>query len=82
VIFKEGNIMYFYIDIAKRKRINHHAKNQDFIQQENEYYKTIEAGEKCLVLTNGTIGKGKRNYNYSKNDAIEMLKKLIKELEK
>lgn len=74
--------MYFYIDTAKRKRINHYAKSQDFIQQDNEFYKTILSGEKCLVLTNGTIGKGNRTYNYSKQDAIKILKELIEELEK
>ncbi|MFZ8933223.1 MAG: hypothetical protein ACO2ZP_04925 [Bacteriovoracaceae bacterium] len=74
--------MYFYIDKAKRKRVNHYEKQRDFDPEAtNKKYQTIEAGEKCLVFCNGTIGRGRISYNYKKEDAIKMLKELINKLE-
>lgn len=72
--------MYLYVDTAKRKRINHPARESDFMPKDKSFYQTILPGQKCLVFCNGTIGKGRLAYNYSKEDAIEMLNELITEL--
>lgn len=74
--------MYFFVDTAKRSRINHYEMDNDWYigTPDKRKYKTIKAGEKCLVFCNGTIGQGRLAYNYKKEDAIKMLKGLIKEL--
>ena len=73
--------MFFYVDTAKRKRINHAKRSIDFEELPLNEYKTILPGEKCLVFCNGTIGQGRIAYNYKKEDAIKMLKGLIKKLQ-
>lgn len=73
--------MHFYIDTAKRPRLNHYAIQQEFMVEDKNKFKTIKAGEKCLVFTNGTIGSGRISYNYKKKDAIEVLNNLIASLE-
>jgi hypothetical protein len=70
--------MNFYVDTAKRKRIDH-AINQKLFIKSN--IRTIQKGEKCLVFSNGTIGKGAISYNYSRLEAIKLLNKLLIELQ-
>ena len=72
--------MYFYVDIAKRKRINQALREKMFCDYDIKDCKNILKGNKCLVFSNGIIGKGAKTYNYKAEDAIKMLEKLIKEL--
>ena len=66
--------MYFYITVAKGKRICQARRNKMFIQDRK---RTINKGEKCLVFSNGTIGLGARSYNYSQAEAVKMLRELL-----
>lgn len=68
--------MIFKIETTKRDRINHYAKTKKLLTKQ-----TIKKGEKCLIMSNELKGRNSRKYNYAKNDAIRILKKLIKELE-
>jgi glutamate 5-kinase len=70
--------MYFYIEKTKGKRIDEGKRRNEFIPT-NE--RTIKRGEKVLVFSNGTIGKGARSLNYSKKEAVKILKALIRELD-
>ena len=77
--YKGVNNMYFYIDIAKGKRIDHAERQNSFMEPVNKF-KTILKGDKCLVFSNGTIGPGALSFNYKKEAAIKLLEKLITEL--
>jgi hypothetical protein len=75
--------MYLIVETAKNSRIDKafkEAHEWELIGQKTP--RTIKPGEKCLVMHNGTIGQGARSCNYSKNEAIKLLKSLISELEK
>ena len=63
--------MDIYIDTAIRNRKCHYFSAVN---------KAIKAGEKHLVLCNGTIGQGRRTKNINTHDAITMLEKMLKEL--
>lgn len=69
--------MFFYVDTAKGKRIDKAKQDREFLPYKK---RTINKGDKVLVFSNGTHGKGARSYSYSKGEAIKMLKKLIKKL--
>ena len=75
--------MYFYVDTAKGKRINHYARDNSWCigKPDNKKFKTINKGDKCLVFCNGTIGPGRISYNYAKCDAIKVLQNLINKLQ-
>jgi hypothetical protein len=69
--------MFFYVTTAKGKRIDRAKQAREFLPYKE---RTINKGDKVLVFSNGTHGKGSRSYNYSKEEALKMLKDLIKKL--
>jgi hypothetical protein len=76
--------MYFKVETAKGARqckLSEYSIMNSDVPWITIKPKVIKKGEKCLVFTNGTIGQGARSYNYSKDKAIALLKRLINELE-